>query len=223
MKVYVEVCASCHSLKQLHYRDLELLGYSEAQVKNFAAQFTVQELNDNGEMVDVPAAPSDEFVDPFPNDKAAAAANGGAVPPDLSLIVKNRAHGFGSIGANFLAMLQIKGYSSGADYTAALLTGYQDTPPEGVDLMPGQYYNEYMAGNAIAMPPPLYPDGVEYDDGTEATVEQQARDVATFLAWAAEPRLEDRKQTGLAVMLFLAVFTGLLIAVKRRMWEKVKH
>lgn len=223
LQVYVNVCASCHSLKHVYYRDLRQLGYSETQVKNFAATFSVTDGPDeNGEMFERPAEPSDTFASPFPNKQAATAANGGAYPPDLSLIVKNRAHGFGSIGANFLAMLQIRGYSSGADYLSALLTGYQDPPPEGVELMAGQWYNDYMPGNAISMPPPLYPDAVEYEDGTEATPEQMAYDVSTFLAWAAEPRLEQRKETGIKVMLFLAFFTGLLIAVKRNIWSGVK-
>lgn len=208
LQVYTQVCSSCHGLEQVAYRNLTALGYTEDQVKEFAAQFEVQDGPDeNGEMFFRPAEPSDQFVSPFPNEQAARAANGGAYPVDLSLVAKNRAHGFGSIGANFLAMLQIKGFSSGADYLHALLgLGYVDAP-EDVNLLPGQWYNKYMAGGAIAMPPPLYPDGVEYEDGTEATVEQQAYDVATFLAWAAEPTLEERKQTGVGVLIFLALFT----------------
>jgi len=225
LQVYTQVCSSCHGMDQLYYRNLTDLGYTDDQVKEFAAQFEVQDGPDSfGEMYMRPAEPSDPFVNPFPNQAAARSANGGAYPADLSPIAKNRAHGFGSIGANFLAMLQIKGSSSGADYLHGLLSdGYVDPAPEGVDLMPGQWYNKYMAGGAIAMPPPIYPDGVEYEDGTEATVSQQAYDVATFLAWAAEPRLEERKETGVKVLLFLAIFTGLLIAVKRRTWADVKH
>lgn len=225
LQVYVNVCAGCHSLNRVYYRNLTDLGYTEEQVKNFASQFTVMDGPDeNGEMFERPAEASDPFVAPFPNEEAAKAANGGAYPPDLSLIVKNRAHGFGSIGANFLAMLQVRGYSSGADYVSALLAdGYVDPAPEGAEIPAGKWYNKYMPGNAISMPPPLYPDAVEYADGTEATAEQMAYDVATFLAWAAEPRLEDRKETGIKVMLFLAFFTGLLIAVKRRTWANVKH
>ncbi|MEQ8601706.1 MAG: cytochrome c1 [Marivibrio sp.] len=223
LQVYTQVCASCHGLEQVAYRNLTDIGYTEDQVKEFAAQFEVEDgPNEFGEMFFRPAEPSDKFVSPFPNEQAARSANGGAYPPDLSLIIKNRAHGFGGIGQNFLAMLQIKGFSSGADYMHALLgLGYVDAP-EGVDLLPGQWYNEYMPGGAIAMPPPLYPDGVEYEDGTEATVEQQAYDVATFLAWASEPKLEERKQTGVKVLIFLALFTGLLIAVKRQTWADVK-
>ncbi|MBP5856297.1 cytochrome c1 [Marivibrio halodurans] len=224
LQVYSQVCASCHGLGQLYYRDLTGLGYTEDQVAEFAAQYQVEDgPNDQGEMYMRPAEPSDHFVEPFPNEAAARAANGGAHPPDLSLIIKNRAHGFGSIGENFLAMLQVRGYSSGADYVHGLLAeGYVD-PPEDVNLLPGQYYNKFMGSGAIGMPPPLYPDGVEYEDGTEATVDQQARDVSTFLAWAAEPRLEARKQTGVKVLIFLAIFTGILIAVKRRTWASVKH
>lgn len=223
LQVYTQVCSSCHGLEQVAYRNLTALGYTEDQVKEFAAQFEVQDGPDeNGEMFWRPAEPSDQFVSPFPNEQAARAANGGAYPVDLSLVAKNRAHGFGGIGQNFLAMLQIKGFSSGADYLHALLgLGYVDAP-EDVNLLPGQWYNKYVAGGAIAMPPPLYPDGVEYEDGTEATVEQQAYDVATFLAWAAEPTLEERKRTGVGVLIFLALFTGLLIAVKRQTWADVK-
>jgi ubiquinol-cytochrome c reductase cytochrome c1 subunit len=223
LQVYSQVCAGCHGISQLYYRNLTDLGYTEDQVKEFAAQFQVEDgPNENGEMFMRPAEPSDHFVEPFPNEQAARVANGGAYPPDLSLIVKNRAHGFGSIGENFLAMLQVRGYSSGADYMHALLAEGYVEPPEDVNLLPGQYYNKFMAGGAIAMPQPLYPDGVSYEDGTEATVDQQAYDVATFLAWAAEPRLEERKQTGVKVLIFLAIFTGLLIAVKRQTWADVK-
>jgi ubiquinol-cytochrome c reductase cytochrome c1 subunit len=223
LQVYTQVCSSCHGLEQVAYRNLTALGYTEDQVKEFAAQFEVQDGPDEfGDMFFRPAEPSDKFVSPFPNEQAARAANGGAYPVDLSLIAKNRAHGFGGIGQNFLAMLQIKGSSSGADYIHALLgLGYVDAP-EDVNLLPGQWYNKYMPGGAIAMPPPIYPDGVEYEDGTEATVEQQAYDVATFLAWAAEPTLEQRKQTGVGVLIFLALFTGLMIAVKRQTWANVK-
>ena len=153
--------------------------------------------DDDGEMFERPGIPSDYFPSPFPNAKAAAAANGGAVPPDLSLMAKAR------IG--------------GPDYTYAILTGYGD-PPAGFDLMEGLSYNKYFPGHQIAMAPPLFEDGVEFADGTPATVGQMATDVSVFLMWAAGPNLEDRKQMGIKVILFLIVFTGVLYAVKRKVW-----
>jgi ubiquinol-cytochrome c reductase cytochrome c1 subunit len=182
----------------LSYRNLADLGFNEDEVKAIAAQYEIEGGPDeNGEMFMRAALPSDPFVSPFPNEAAARAANGGALPPDLSLLAKGRPHG--------------------EDYLAAMLTGYEE-PPEGVTVPPGQYYNAYFPGHLISMPPILQPDGVAYADGTEATPEQMAQDVSTFLAWAAEPKLEDRKQTGLKVILFLIVFAGLMYAVKRRIW-----
>jgi ubiquinol-cytochrome c reductase cytochrome c1 subunit len=197
-QVYKEVCAACHSMNLLSYRNLADLGFNEDEVKAIAAQYEVEDgPDDNGEMFTRAALPSDRFVSPFPNEAAARAANGGALPPDLSLLAKGRPHG--------------------EDYLAALLIGYEE-PPEGVTVPPGQYYNAYFPGHLIGMPPILQPDGVSYADGTEATPEQMAQDVSTFLAWAAEPKLEARKQTGLKVILFLIVFAGLMYAVKRRIW-----
>ncbi len=148
-------------------------------------------------MFERPGRPSDRFPSPFPNDKAAAASNNGAVPPDLSLIVKAR--------------------NGGADYVHGLLTGYAE-PPEDLEILEGQNYNLYFPNNVTAMAPPLFEDAVEYGDGTPATVEQMATDVATFLAWTAEPTMEERKSMGIGVMLFLLVFTGVLYAVKRKVW-----
>lgn len=199
LQVYQEVCAGCHSLDLVAYRNLADLGYSEDQIKAIAAEKTVIDgPDDEGEMYEREARPSDHFVPPYPNDNAAAAANGGALPPDLSLITKAR--------------------KGGPSYTYAVLTGYEDEPPEGVEINDSAYYNHYFPGNQIAMPQPLYEDGVEYADGTPATVEQMAHDVTTFLAWAANPELEDRKRLGIKVMLFLIVFTALLYAYKRKVW-----
>ena len=200
LQVYLEVCASCHGLDYVAYRDLAGIGYDADEIRAIAALAEVEDgPNADGDMFIRPAVPSDRFANPFPNPAAAAAANGGAAPPDLSLMVKARA--------------------GGADYLAALLTGYED-PPEGFDLAGGQTYNAWFPGNRIAMPPPLWGGDVDYADGTEATVAQQARDVAAFLAWAAEPELEERKRLGLNVLLYTLALTGLLYAAKRKIWRR---
>jgi ubiquinol-cytochrome c reductase cytochrome c1 subunit len=200
-QVYKEVCAGCHALSLVRYRNLEAIGFSEDEVKAIAAEATVMDgPGDDGEMFERPGRPSDAFVAPFPNDNAAKAANGGALPPELSLMTKARV--------------------GGPDYVHAILTGYHE-PPADIEMQPGLNYNAYFPGHQIAMPAPLAEDAVEYADGTPATVEQMAHDVTTFLNWAAEPELETRKQTGVKVLLFLIVFTGLLYATKRRVWAKV--
>ncbi len=197
-QVYREVCSGCHSLKMIAFRNLEALGYGEDEIAAIAAEYTVVDgPDDEGEMFDRPGRPADRIPSPFANTKAAAAANNGAVPPDLSLMTKAR--------------------DGGADYLHALLTGYTD-PPDGMELLDIQSYNLYFPGNVTAMAPPLYEDSVEYGDGTPATVEQMATDVTTFLAWAAEPEMEERKRMGIKVILFLLVFTGILYAVKRKVW-----
>lgn len=201
LMVYRQVCSNCHSLKRVAYRNLDALGYTEDQIKSIAAEYTITDgPNDDGDMFDRPGRPSDKFKSPFANDKAAAAANGGALPPDLSLITKAR-HG-------------------GGDYVFSVLTGYS-TPPEELHIPEGKYYNKAMAGNVIAMPPPLSAGAVTYEDGSPQTVEQYAKDVATFLTWAAEPEMEQRKQMGIKVLMFLAVFAGIMYAVKRQIWSKV--
>lgn len=198
-QVYRQVCSACHAMKRVSYRNLSDLGYSEDQIKGIAAEYTVTDgPNDEGEMFDRPARPSDHFKSPFPNDNAAKASNGGALPPDLSLIAKARA--------------------GGPDYIYALLTGYGE-PPHGHELMAGQHWNKYMAGNVIAMPPPLSDGMVSYADGSPETVSQYAHDVAQFLTWAADPKLEERKRTGLKALLFLLVFTGIMYAAKRKIWS----
>jgi ubiquinol-cytochrome c reductase cytochrome c1 subunit len=200
-QVYKEVCAACHAMSLLSYRNLKDLGFSEDEVKALAADYKVMDgPNDAGEMFERPARPSDFFVKPFPNEKAARASNNGAYPPDLTLIVKAR--------------------NDGANYLYSLLNGYTD-PPADVKLMQGMNYNKFFPGHQIAMPPPLQPNQVSYADGTQATLPQEAHDIATFLAWASEPELEVRKRTGLKTILFLIVFTGLLYAVKRKVWAAV--
>jgi ubiquinol-cytochrome c reductase cytochrome c1 subunit len=199
-QVYKQVCSSCHSLQFVAYRNLEALGFTPDQVQAIASEYEVQDCcTDDGEPFDRPAKPSDRFVSPFPNVQAARSANNGALPPDLSLIAKARV--------------------GGPDYLFALLTGYQEEPPEGVELMEGMHYNSYFPGHQIAMAQPLWGDDVEFADGTEATIEQQAKDVTSFLAWAASPELEARKRMGVKVLLFLIVFTGMLYAVKRKIWS----
>ena len=206
LQVYRNVCSACHSLKRVRFRNLEALGYDESQIKAIAAEYTVTDgPNDEGEIFDRPARPSDAFPSPYANDKQAAYANNGAIPPDLSVSTQARA--------------------GGATYTAALLHGYEDPPAEWAEknqLLPGQYYNKYMAGHVIAMPPPLAEGQVAYEDGTETTVEQYSRDVAHFLNWAAEPELEERKRMGVKVFLFLLAFAGIMFAVKKRVWSDIK-
>lgn len=201
LMVYRQVCSGCHSLKRVAYRNLTALGYTEDQVKAIAAEYTVTDgPNDDGEMFDRPARPSDKFKSPFANDKASMAANGGALPPDLSLITKAR-HG-------------------GGEYVFGVLTGYV-APPEDVVVPEGKYFNKAMAGNIIAMPAPLTAGAVAYEDGSPQTVEQYAKDVGTFLTWAAEPEMEQRKQMGVKVLIFLAAFAGIMYGVKRKIWEKL--
>lgn len=200
-QVYNEGCAGCHGLRLVAYRNLQEIGFSEDEVKAIAANVDVPaEPNEDGEIEDRPGLPSDRFKSPFPNENAARASNNGALPPDLSLIVKARL--------------------GGADYLHALMIGYKDAP-DGFQVPDGMNYNAYFPGHLIAMPPPLAEDGVEFADGTKATVEQQARDVSTFLAWAAEPELEERKRMGIKVILFLLILTGLFYVLKRRIWADV--
>lgn len=201
LQVYREVCSVCHGLKYIAFRNLADLGYNEDQIKTIAAEYTITDgPDDEGEMFERPGTASDYFPSPFPNEKAAAAANGGAAPPDLSLMAKARA--------------------GGPTYIHALLIGYEE-PPADFDLAPGTNYNAYFPGHQIAMAQPLYEDSVEYSDGTPATIDQMSSDVSHFLMWAAEPKLEDRKGTGIKVLIFLLVFTGVLYAVKRKVWKDV--
>ncbi len=207
-QVYAEVCAACHSLSLLAYRNLQELGLTEAQVKGLIKDIQVPDLNDDGAPIDRPAKLSDRFKKPFPNEAAAAAANNGKAPPDLSVIVKAR--------------------EGGADYIHALLTGYvpfEKLTPEQVKefaVTKDDNFNTYFPGHKIAMAAPLADDKVTYADGTKSTVSQQASDVTEFLAWASEPHMEDRKKTGVRVILFLLALAGLMYAVKRTVWAD-KH
>jgi ubiquinol-cytochrome c reductase cytochrome c1 subunit len=202
-QVYREVCSACHGVKYVAYRNLASLGYSEDQIKAIAAEATVNDgPNDEGEMFDRPGLPFDHITGPYPNPQAAAAANGGKAPPDLSLLAKAR--------------------EGGESYIYSILTGYED-PPADVEVPEGGHYNAYFPGHVIAMPPPLNPDQVTFADGTSGSVSQMAQDVAQFLGWAAEPKLEERKGMGVKVLLFLVVLTGLTFALKRKIWADVAH
>lgn len=223
LKVYKEVCSACHSMDLVAFRTLEDLGYSEAQVKAFAAEYTIEDgPNDDGDMFERPGIPSDHFTSPFPNHQAAAAANGGAAPPDFSLIAKARGveRGF----PTFIFDIFTQYAENGPDYIHALLTGYDEEPPEGMEIAEGTHYNPYfIGGKSLAMAPPLSDDQVTYDDGAPQTVDQYSRDVSAFLMWAAEPHLEDRKKTGFRVIVFLILFAGLMYATKRRVWANIPH
>ena len=201
-QVYTEVCSGCHSMDLLSYRNLIQPGgpeFSEKQAKAMAAMFEVETGPDqDGEMFMRSAILSDKFVSPWENEQQARAANGGAYPPDLSVIVKAR--------------------PNGADYIYSLLLGYKDAP-EGTELDDGVYYNEYAKGMRIAMPQVLYEDGVEYTDGTASTEEQMAHDVTTFLTWSAEPKLEERKRMGFKVIIYLLILAFLFYFTNKSIWK----
>ena len=204
-QVYTEVCASCHSMKYLSYRNLSEPGgpeFTEEEAKAIAANFEVTDgPNSDGEMFIRSAKLSDKFVKPYENEKAAQAANGGGYPPDMSVLAKAR--------------------SGGVDYIYSVLLGYED-PPSGVNLDDGVYYNKYMYGNNIKMAKPLSDDLIEYSDGTIASEEQMAKDVATFLMWAAEPHLEARHKLGLKSMLYLIILTILVYFSMKKIWSRIE-
>jgi len=229
-KVYREVCAACHSMNLLSFRNLGQPDgpfydkkyanpNDNAFVKAIAKDYNINDIDtETGDVMQRPATPADRFPNPYPNEYAARAGNGGALPPDLSVITKAR--------------------EGGPAYVYSLLTGYHDVP-RGLEVPAGKYYNPYMpgdlssfwsgdkdkvpAGGFIAMAPPLVADKVSFDDGTKSTLEQQASDVVAFLDWAAEPKAGERKRTGFAVLIYLALFAGLLYASYRRVWKGVKH
>lgn len=213
LKVYQEVCAACHSLKYVSFRDFEQLGYSEGQVKALAQAWPIEQPSvnpDTGEAMTRKNIPSDRIPSPYPNEVAARAANNNALPPDLSLITKAR--------------------HDGANYVASLLDGYQNQPAELLRKFPdaktpqGLHYNPYFANLNIAMPPPITADGqVTYEDGTTATKEQMSKDVSAFLAWTAEPNLESRHAAGFAAIIFLAIFVFLTWGAYQNVWRGVKH
>ncbi len=201
-QVYREVCAACHGIRHISYRDLKGIGYTNDEIKVIAADYEIVDgPNDEGEMFDREALPSYKFVGPYENDKIARLANNGAYPPDLSLIVKARA--------------------DGANYLYSLLNGYKEFP-DNFEASEGMYYNEFYPGYQIAMPSPLMDDIVEYSDGTEATQEQVAKDVTSFLAWTAEPELESRKSLGVKTLFFLILITIMLLGVKRKVWKNLE-
>lgn len=201
-KVYRNVCSACHSMDRIRFRNLEGLGYDEGQIKNVASEYSVTDgPDDEGEMFERTALPSDAFVAPYPNKNAATAANNGAYPPDLSLI-------------NFAR-------PGNADYIYALLTGYTEAPHDFPAIGEGKYYNKAMPGHIIAMAAPLSDDIVMYEDGTEQTVSQYSKDVAEFLQWASDPYMEDRKRMGIKVVLFLLAFAGVMYAYKKKIWKDV--
>ena len=200
-KVYREVCAACHSMDLLRYRDLTALGYSEAQIKTVAGEYTFMDgPNEEGDMFERPGRASDPFKSPYLNVEQARYANGGAYPPDMSLLAKAR-HG-------------------GANYIYGILTGYEE-PPEGTTLLQGQHWNATMPGHIIAMAQPLQDGQVTFDDNSPQTVDQYAKDVGTFLTWAAEPHMEARKRIGITVFLFMMIFTGIMYTVKKKIWAKL--
>ncbi|MCF6220428.1 MAG: cytochrome c1 [Robiginitomaculum sp.] len=213
-QVYKESCSSCHALEHLSFRHLGDKGgpFYDANfpnpndnpvIKAFAKDWEVSDIDqDSGDPIDRPGIPADGFPDIFPNAIAAAASNGGAVPPDLSLIVPAR--------------------TGGADYVYALLTGYDEVPHD-FHLSEGMNYNTYFEGNQLAMARPLFDDAVEYADGTKATTEQMARDVVEFLSWAGDPKMEVRKKVGFATFLFLFIFALLLFMTYKEVWRNVDH
>lgn len=200
-QIYKEVCAACHGLSRVAFRSLSDIGFTEAEIKALAANYQIKDgPNDDGEMFERPGKPSDYFPPPYPNEQAARAAQNGAYPPDLSLIVKARA--------------------AGANYLYSLLIGYA-AAPAGMHLGDGMSYNPYFPGGQIAMPAPLSDGQVTYEDGTAASLDQMAHDVTVFLQWAAEPEMEARKQMGIKVLMYLFIFTAFMYVAKRKLWRKI--
>lgn len=217
LKIYTETCSACHSLDLIPFRSLKSIGYSDEQVKAFAAEYEVTDgPNPDGEMYERPAVASDRFPNPYANSIEAANANSGAVPPDFSLLAKARApeRGFPTFIFDIFTMYA----ENGSDYIYSLLSGYEDAP-DGMELSEGNYYNPYfIAGKTLAMAPPFEDDLIEYTDGTPQTVDQYSKDIAAFLMWTAEPTLVERKSMGFKVMLFLIIFASLLYFTKKKIY-----
>ncbi|RCL01183.1 MAG: ubiquinol-cytochrome c reductase cytochrome c1 subunit [Candidatus Tokpelaia sp. JSC085] len=218
LKVYTEICATCHSLKFVAFHNLRALNYDEQEIKSFSNQFAIKDgPNEEGNIFTRPANPTDHFPAPFANDIQAAFANNGAIPSDLSLIARARA-----VPRPFPNCLTdiLKNYTTaGADYIHALLTGYETTLSLEQKISAGKWYNPFfISGESIAMAPPLYDGRIVYDDGSPQTRDQYARDIAAFLTWTADPHMETRKKYGLRVIIFLTLYTGLIFFVKRRIW-----
>jgi ubiquinol-cytochrome c reductase cytochrome b/c1 subunit len=215
-KVYKEVCAVCHGMKYVAFRNLEALGYSEGQIKAIASEYKIPDgPNDQGDMFERAGRPADYFPTPWPNENAARARYNG-VPPDFSVLAKARGYERGFPWFIFDMFIQFQEH--GVDYIHALMVGYKEKPPAGVTLPAGSFYNEYFPGHAIAMPPPLSDKRVDYTDGSPTTVDQYAKDVSAFMMWAAEPHLEARKRIGFQVMIFLLVLAGLVYFTKKKVW-----
>ena len=220
-KVYKEVCASCHSMNLVSFRNLAEPGgpgFSEKQVEALAAEYKVKDLDDKGEPIERNGRPADKFPAPFANALAAAAANGGVTPPDFSTLAKARTYerGFPWWVIDIFSQFQ----EQGPDYIHAILVGYEDAP-QGFTMPPGGNYNKYFPGHVIAMPKPITEGQVTYDDGAPQTLEQYSHDVAAFMMWAAEPHLVQRKRVGFQVMIFLIVLSGLLYFTKKKVWSAV--
>ena len=220
-KIYREVCSSCHSMNLLSIGSLADPGgpgFSEAQVEQIASEYKIGDLDDKGQPMERPGRPADHFPAPFPNVKAAAAANGVA-PPDMSTLAKAR--GFSRGFPWFIVDAFTQYQEQGADYIAAILKGYKE-PPKGFTLPQGGHYNEYFPGHNIAMPQPLTDGQVTFDDGSPNKLQDEAKDVAAFLMWAAEPKLVQRKRVGFQVIIFLIVLSGLLYFTKKKVWHEVE-
>jgi len=202
LQVYQEVCSTCHGLKRLRFRELAAIGFTEKQIKEYSSTFEIVDgPDDEGKMYTRPGKSGDTFISPYANEQEAKAAFGGAYPLDLSLITKAR--------------------KNGPNYIYSLLTGYED-PPENFNLSDDLYYNPYIEGKVIAMPPPLYDAVIQYIDGTNPSLDQLSYDIVNFLNWVAEPELEKRKSLGLKVLLFLIILTSLLYVTMKEIWSRIE-
>lgn len=226
-KVYKEVCANCHSMTLMRFRNLAEVGgpgFTEGQVQTIAAESEFEAIDDDGNPVTRPGKPSDPFKSPFPNLNAARAANGGALPPDLSVMAKARnIHSevpWYQAPITYLRDVATGYQEGGADYIFALLTSYHEAPA-GVQLAEGMHYNTAFQGQQIAMPAPLSDGQVEYTDGAPATVDQYSRDVSSFLMWSAEPHLEARKNLGVRVLIYLLIMAAIFWLAKRALWSRL--
>ena len=214
LQVYKEVCSACHSLNMVAFRELAAFGYNMDELKAFAAEYEFPNgTDDEGEEVFRKGKPYDYFPAPFASEQDARDSNNGALPPDFSLLGKSREH---------LSMFTPWNSLYGEDYIVGILTTFHEEAPPGFEMPDGMYFNEAFLGNKIAMAPPLSDDLVEYADGTKATTQQMAHDVATFMYWAAEPKMEDRKRMGLKVIIFMTILTIMLYFVNKSVWRKVK-
>jgi ubiquinol-cytochrome c reductase cytochrome c1 subunit len=202
LQVYKEVCAACHGISRVAFRTLSDIGFSEAEIKALAATYSIKDgPGDDGEMFERAGKPSDYFPAPYANENAARAAQNGAYPPDLSLMVKAR--------------------PDGANYLYSLLVGYGQAAPEHHPVPEGMHYNPYFPSGNIAMPAPMSDGQVSFEDGTQASVDQMSHDVTSFLQWTAEPEMESRKQMGLKVLIYLAIMTLFLYIAKRSIWRRI--